>query len=216
MRFTPSVQSACVLALCATAALAEPGLFSISGLDGWSEQTFKDKKPTQYRLARESNVQVLEADCKASASARIWKEKIDLLRTPILSWRWKVESVYPAVAEREKKGDDFPARVYVVMDGGLAVWRTRSLVYVWSSTESKGSDWPGAYTAQAHVVALRSGPADAGRWMEERRDVRADLKRYFGLDATHIDGVALMTDCDDAAGATRAWYGDVRFEKALQ
>jgi hypothetical protein len=43
--------------------------------------------------------------------------------------------------------------------------------------------------------------------------LRADCKRYFGLDASHADGVAVMTDCDDAGGATRAWYGDVRFSE---
>lgn len=202
-----------VLALCASEVSAEPGFFSVSGLDGWGEQTFRDKTATQYRLVRESNAQVLEADCKASASGRIWKGRIDLLRTPVLAWRWKVENIYPGVAEHQKSGDDFPARVYVVLDGGLAVWRTRSLVYVWSSTGSKGSDWPGAYTTQAHVVALRSGRAEAGRWMDEQRDVRADFKRYFGLDVTQVDGVAVMTDCDDAGGATRAWYGDVIFSK---
>ena len=212
MKYKLPVRFACLLALGAPTAFAEPGLFSVSGLEGWTEQAFKDKKPTQYRLVRESNVQVLEADCKASASGRIWKEKIDLARTPVLEWRWKVEGTYPGVTEREKKGDDFPARVYVVLDGGLAVWRTRSLVYAWSSSESKGSDWPSAYTAQAHVVALRSGASDAGRWMEERRDVRADFKRYFGLDVAQVDGVAVMTDCDDAGGSTRAWYGDVRLK----
>jgi hypothetical protein len=41
--------------------------------------------------------------------------------------------------------------------------------------------------------------------------VRADFKRYFGIDLNAVDGVAVMTDCDDAGGATRAWYGDVRF-----
>jgi hypothetical protein len=158
-------------------------------------------------------VQVLEADCQASASGWIRKGKIDLASTPVLRWRWKVAQVYPGIREREKKGDDFPARVYVVLDAGLAVWRTRSLVYVWASVEPQGSDWPSAYTRQARVVALRSGASGIGSWHEEQRDVRADFKRYFGIDASTADGVAIMTDCDDAGGATRAWYGDVRFER---
>lgn len=200
-----------VLGLCAPAALAQAGLFSVTGLDGWSEQTFEGKKPTRYRLTRDSGVQVLEADCQASASGWIWKHKIDLARTPVLRWRWKVAQVYQGVREREKKGDDFPARVYVVLDGGLAAWRTRSLVYVWASSEPQGSDWPSAYTRQARMVALRSGASGAGRWHEERRDVRADFQRYFGIELHSVDGVAVMTDCDDAGGKARAWYGDVRF-----
>ena len=204
------ISVALVLALCAPAAWAEPGSFSASGLTGWAEQTFQGRKPTQYRLTQDAGTQVLEAQCQASASGWIWKEKVDLHTTPILLWRWKVAKVYPGIREREKAGDDFPARVYVVLDGGWAIWRTRTLVYVWASAAAPGSGWASPYTAQAHVVALRSG---AGSWQEETRDVRADFKRYFGLDLDAVDGVAVMTDCDDAGGATRAWYGDLRFEK---
>lgn len=201
-----------VLGLATPAALAQ-GLFSVTGLDGWTEQTFDGKQPTRYRLIRDSGVRVLEADCQASASGWIRKQRIDLERTPVLRWRWKVERVYSDVREREKKGDDYPARVYVVLGSGRMLSRTRSLVYVWASAERQGSDWPSAYTRQAHMLALRSGAPGAGRWHEERRDVRADFKRYFGLEASRADGVAVMTDCDDAGGATRAWYGDVRFSE---
>jgi Protein of unknown function (DUF3047) len=200
-----------LLALSAPAALAQAGLFSATGLDGWTERTFEGKQPTRYRLIRDSGVQVLQADCQASASGWIRKQKIDLERTPVLRWRWKVERVYPDVREREKKGDDFPARVYVVLGSGQMLSRTRTLVYVWASTEPQGRDWPSAYTRQAHMVALRSGASGAGQWHEERRNVRADFKRYFGIDIAAADGVAVMTDCDDAGGSMRAWYGDVRF-----
>lgn len=199
-----------MLALCAPAAWAGPGLFSASGLGGWTEQTFSGRKPTPYSIVREEGVAVLEAQCQGSASGWIWKERIDLARTPVLRWRWKVAQVYAGIREREKAGDDFPARVYVVLDGGWAMWRTRTLVYVWASSAIPVSDWPSPYTRQAHVVALRSG---AGPWQEEMRDVRADFKRYFGLELDAVDGVAVMSDCDDAGGATRAWYGDLRFEK---
>jgi len=197
-----------LLLVAAMPAAAAPGLFSGTGLQGWTPQAFSGKAPTQYRLAGD----VLEAQCRAGASGLIWKERIDLTRAPTLSWRWRVDGIYPALDERTKAGDDFPARVYVVRDGGWAFWRTRSLVYVWSSREPAGSDWPSAYTDQARVVALRSGAAEAGQWREERRDVRADFRRYFGVDLDHIDGVALMTDCDDARGAATAGYGDLRFE----
>jgi hypothetical protein len=200
-----------VLGLCASTVFAQAGLFSSTGLEGWTEQTFEGKKPTRYRLMRDTGIQVLEADCQASASGWIRKQRIDLERTPVLRWRWKVARVYPGVREREKNGDDFPARVYVVLGSGRALSRTRSLVYVWASAEPQGSDWPSAYTKQARVVALRSGASGAGQWHEERRDVRGDFKRYFDVDVTSADAVAIMTDCDDAGGATRAWYGDVRF-----
>jgi hypothetical protein len=179
--------------------------FPVHAWEGWTEQTFRGKERTAYRL----NEGAVEAECKASASGLIRREKIDLRKTPVLRWKWKVESVYAGIDEKAKRGDDFPARVYVVLDGGLLPWRTRSLVYVWSSTSPQGTDWPNPYAAQAHHVALRSG--NPGPWQEERRDVRADFKRYFGLDVDAADGVAIMTDCDDSGGAARASYADIRF-----
>ena len=63
------------------------------------------------------------------------------------------------------------------------------------------------------MLALRSGPAADDAMLQERRNVRADLGRYFGRDYDFIDGVALMTDCDDAGGTARAWYGDIYFSR---
>ena len=180
--------------------------FSVLAVEGWTEQTFRGKERTAYRMSGGT----IEAECKASASGWIRREKVDLAKTPFLRWTWRIANTYEGIREREKAGDDFPARVYVVLDGGWMPWRTRSLVYVWSSTSAQGSDWPNPYTAQAHHVALRSG--SPGAWQEERRDVRADFKRYFGLDVATLDGVAIMTDCDDAGGSARAWYRDIRFE----
>lgn len=200
--------SALLLAAASCAAAADPGLFSVTGLQGWQPLTFRGRTATGYRLAAGA----VEARCGASGSGLIWRERIDLARTPVLAWRWRVDGVPAGADEHTKAGDDFAARVYVVRDGGWAVWRTRSLVYVWASRAPAGSAWPSAYTGQAQVVALRSGAAQAGAWLEEQRDVRADFKRYLGLELDHADGVALMTDCDDTASAIAAGYGDLRLE----
>ena len=200
-----------ILVFVAAAAAAGSGRFSVDGLDGWEPQTFKGKAPTTYALVRDGDTHVLGARCKASASGLVRKQAVDLARTPRLNWRWRLDEVADNPREREKAGDDFPLRVYVVRDGGWLWWRTRSLVYVWASREPAGADWPNPYTAQAHTVVLRSGTVDAGRWQAESRDVRADFRRYFGLDLDHADGVAVMTDCDDTGGVVRGAYGDLTF-----
>lgn len=191
---------------------AGPGAFSITGLEGWQPQRFSRLDATTYQLIREGKTQVLQARCEHSASGYLWKEKIDLSKTPKLSWRWRVQQIYPGLPEREKSGDDYPARLYVVRDGGWAIWRTRSLVYVWSNGEAAARDWPDAYTAQAHVIAVRAGVQGLGQWQQEQRDLRADFKTYFGEDVDRVDAVALMTDCDDSKGRGVAEYGDIRLE----
>lgn len=193
-------------------ASADPGAFSVQGLTGWTPQTFSRRDSTIYRLIQDAGVQVLQAQCEHSASGLIWKEKIDLNKTPKLSWRWRVHQVYAGLNEHEKSGDDFPARVYVVRDGGWAIWRTRALVYVWSNGETDASDWPSPHASQVHVIPLHKGTRRVGRWEEEQRDIREDFKKYLEMDIDRIDGVALMTDCDDSQGSAQSEYGDIRLE----
>jgi hypothetical protein len=195
-------------------AQAAPGTFSTDGLTGWQAQAFRGRHETQYRLVDDHGTRVLQADCNAGASGLIWAGPIDLKSTPRLSWRWRAQSLLPVKDERSKEGDDFVLRVYVVHHGGLAFWRTRTLVYVWSSANPAGGDWPSAYTANAHVIALRGGSQGLGEWQPESRDVRRDFHDFLGLDLDVADAVAVMSDCDDSGAAARAWYGDFHFDAA--
>jgi len=201
---------AIALLLTAEAASAEPRLFSLYGLAGWEAKTFLGHKATGYKPVNDGRIQVIEADCEDSASGMLWKETIDLAATPILTWRWKIENVFEGLNERQKTGDDFPVRVYAVRSGGVMLWKTRTLNYVWSNGEQQGEDWADPYTDSAHIVAVRSGHAGAGEWQTERRDLRADFKKFFGLELKTLDGVALMSDCDDHHDKAHAWYGDLR------
>ncbi|MGH8458874.1 MAG: DUF3047 domain-containing protein [Nevskiales bacterium] len=191
------------------AQVTEPpvGNFSAGDASGWETKVFS--KPTEYRIVDLDSRRVLQADCSNTASAYYRRARIDLHRTPILRWSWRVDGVYTGLDETQKQGDDYPARLYVVIDGGVFPWRTKALNYVWASAKPTGSVWPNAYARQAMMVAVRSGPD--GAWHEESRDLRRDFREVFGIEADHIDGVALMTDCDDAHGRGRAWYGDIRF-----
>jgi len=98
-----------------------------------------------------------------------------------------------------------------VVSGGVAFWKTRSLVYVWSSGQPVGATWNNAYTSNARVMALRSGMRDAGHWVSEKRDIRADFKQLFGEEIDAIDAIALMTDTDNSGQRATAWYGDIVF-----
>jgi hypothetical protein len=173
----------------------------------WQRESFRGE--TAYEMDGDA----LRARCSNSASGLFLRREIDLRLTPVIEWSWRVDAVFDgAVDEKTKAGDDFPARLYVVRDGGVAVWRTRAISYVWASAAPPGSNWPNPFAPQAHMVALRSGaPPAPGRWVTERRNIREDFRLYHGRDIQAIDAVAIMTDCDNRAGAAEAWYGPVRF-----
>jgi hypothetical protein len=185
------------------------GRFSAGDLRDWQTKSFKDE--TRYRFDQNSGRRALFADSQGTASGLYREIQVDLNRTPWLNWSWRVDQVLEGVDERGKTGDDYPARVYVVVSGGAAFWNTRSLVYVWSSNQPAGATWNNAFTSNARVMALRSGTRDAGRWVSEKRDIRVDFRQLFGQDIDRIDAVALMTDTDNSGQRAAAWYGDIYF-----
>ncbi len=188
---------------------AEPIIerISIDGLSGWQEHSFKGH--TNYQLVEEDGKQSIKAVSMGSASGLVKKVSINLDKTPYLYWRWRVDGVLQSPNERSKQGDDYPARIYVVKEGGWAPWRTRSINYVWSSSQAEGSVWPSAYTEQSMMVAVRSGVSDGPLWKTERRNLKKDFKRLFDQDVHQVDLVAIMTDTDNTGAKATAWYGDI-------
>lgn len=189
----------------ATAARVEIANFSREGLTGWKEKSFSGH--TRYEVRDGA----LCASSSAAASGLFREIRVDLGQTPWLHWSWRIDKGLHGGDERSKEGDDYPARVYVVFSGGLAFWRTRAINYVWSGAEPEGTIWPNAFTANARMVAVRSGKQHLGEWLEERRDVRADYRRIFGAEAPTVDAVAIMTDTDNTATSAAACYGDIWF-----
>ena len=194
------------------AATAEVPLLVDGSLAGWEARTFNGE--TRYGSIVEDGHGAVRADAEASGSGLFRTIRIDLKQTPVLAWRWRVAGTLGDIDETQRSGDDYAARVYVVASHPLFFWRTRAISYVWASRQPTGGEWPNAYTAQAKMVALRSGDAEAGRWVMERRDVRADFVRLFGEDVGSIDAVAIMTDTDDTGTRATAWYADLRFVAA--
>ena len=189
------------------------GRFSKGDLSGWEPKSFEGE--TKYRLTMDDGGEtVLEAVSEAAASGLVYERKIDLTKTPILTWRWRVERPVNPPDELSKGGDDFAVRVYFIAPGAGMLSFPDSVVYVWASRQPEGASWPNPYTKKAHMVAVDSGMRRAGRWRTHRRNMRADFKRYFGRDITEITHIAVMTDTDNSRLSARGWYGDIRVAPA--
>ena len=183
--------------------------FESGDLSGWEVKEFKGK--TDYSIAYVEARKVLVAKSSASASAMFREIEIDLEKTPWLNWTWRIEDTLGAIDEKSKEGDDYPARVYVVISGGIFFWKTRALNYVWSNNQPVGSSWPNAYTSNAVMLAVESGRKNLGMWLYNKRNVREDLRKLFGKKIRYIDAVAIMTDTDNAGGKAESYYGDIYF-----
>ena len=170
--------------------------FSEGDLSGWEEKSFKGNSQYEFvsfKTVNSNNMEssaplgkVLRAHTQGKASGLFKEVKINLNETPYLNWSWQVNNLYKGNDERSKEGDDYPARIYVVVSGGIFFWNTKAVNYVWSSHQPVGSEWPNAYTGNAKMLAVRSGNNKIGQWVSEHRNIREDFNKLFGDDATEI------------------------------
>jgi len=192
-----------------SASITRVDVLKLPDINAWEKQVFSGI--TSYELHEIDGRQVLKAISKQSASGLVREIEVDLTKTPYMNWSWKVDSILSDVEETKKSGDDYAARVYVVISDGFFFWQTRALSYVWASKQAKGSTWPNAFTGKATMVAVESGEDSVGEWVEEKRNVLDDINNLLGIDATRIDAVAIMTDTDNSRQSATAYYGDIFF-----
>ena len=208
-RWTPVLAAMLLVTLPAHAeplVLAWP---SVGNDRGWEIEEFEGE--TRYRVVKLDGKRVLEADSVATASSLYLEREIDLTKTPILKWSWRIEKPLAVQDERIKEGDDYAARVYVVAPGEGWFDMPRAVNYVWANGSEIGDAWPNPFTSKVMMVAVDTGTGEAGTWRSHRRDVRADFQRLFGMDVEELEGIAVMTDSDNCGQSARAWYGEIAF-----
>ncbi len=193
----------------ARAAVVQVGTFSAGSLDGWESKSFRGD--TRYEIQQDGDTWVVHARSREAASGLFRKVDIDLRATPYLNWSWRVANLLNGLDERTRDGDDYPARIYVIYSTGPFFWQTAAINYVWSSAQASENTWANAFTERSTMVAVRGNTDAPGAWRQERRDVRADIRRLTGREVTHIDAIAIMTDTDNSGQAAEAWYGDIFF-----
>ena len=206
--------------LCASS-LAVTNLTTLNehGIGQWQAKEFSGK--SIYTVGEYKGQMALKAISQNSASGLVLEKKIDLLNTPYLSWSWLVEKKLSNLDEITKNGDDFIARIYVVIDGGFFIWNTRSLNYVWSSNQAKDAVWDNAFAGSSvKMLAVRGVDSQSGVWYQEKRNVYDDLIATFGDKGSdkanqkayqYIDIIAIMTDTDNCGRDAESYYGDVIF-----
>lgn len=204
---------------------------------GWSELTFRSVAThTRYDLVRDGQATVLRARSLAAASGLIHRfpePGLDLRRTPILRWRWKISGLIAKADIATRAGDDYPARVYVTFQydparAGVAMRMQYGLArslhgeypphaalnYVWDGKAAAGTMVPNAFSERAMMVVAESGAARVGQWVDVERNVYEDYRRAFGEEPPPVSGIAVMTDTDQTGESAEAYYGDIELRPA--
>ncbi len=197
----------------------------------WQVVRFDHSIPaTRYRTLDWDGVGAVEAIADASMALLTRPLKVDLLQTPVLCWRWRVDASLQAADMALKSGDDYAARVYVTFTlppEKLKLWTKANLWmaraaygenvpdaainYVWDNRYPIGTRQANAYTDRSVMLVLRSGSRDAGKWVEQRRNIQADAISLFGTARAQTSQLAIGTDTDNTGEKVRAGFADLHF-----
>ena len=197
----------------------------LSGLARWEPLTFpKIKAHSTYTLVREGEKSVLKAESNASASGLVCRQTFNIYEYPRLRWRWKVTLLPDRGDPREKEGDDYPIRIYVMFQydparattGERLVYNATRLIYgkypphstlnyVWTGRHIPERFIVSPYTNKARMVVLERGRERLGRWVEESVNVLDDYRRAFGKEPPALAGIAVMSDTDNTGARAEAY-----------
>ncbi|ADL55920.1 DUF3047 domain-containing protein [Gallionella capsiferriformans] len=191
-----------------------------------------DKKiaPTRYQLKFWDGVLAIEANAERSMALLARPVEIDLNRTPVLCWRWRVDASLVKADMASKAGDDYAARVYLsfalppeemgfVLRSQLklarAIWGDAvpdaAINYVWDNRYPVGTRKPNAYTERTRMIVAESGNDNAGRWVVARHDVQQDVITEFGSPLARMIQISVASDTDNTGETARAGFADFHF-----
>jgi hypothetical protein len=162
-------------------------------------------------------------------SASSWIERsvgqLDVNRFPILEWEWKVLRFPEVQWERNRDQDDFALRVELVYDYRGGKWNILNLMrkgfitsffrgnppamivsYVWSTQVPVDESYQSPESSRITVIPIESDTHLIGRWMHERRDIRADLKRLLAGEP-HVVLKKVRIRCDTESSGSSAESG---------
>jgi hypothetical protein len=206
-----------------------------SALAPWTPITIVfGKRTTRYDLVDDHGSVVLHAIADNAASGLAHPVTLDLRKTPIIAWRWKIAGLLPGADPYVAAREDAPARIVLEFDGDKGklslvergIYRIAeraagrelpyaTLMYIWSNQAPVGTVMPNPRTRRVQMIVASSGAVGVGAWQSLARDMRADFRRAFGEEPGRLIAVGTLTDSDNTDGHAEAWYGDIHFRAAM-
>lgn len=170
---------------------------------GW-ELSEKSGK-ADLALVQDQIGQVLRLLSNSASFSIQRKVEIDLKRTPILAWQWKVTGLPKGGDFRQGSTDDQAAQLIVAFSS------TKFITYIWDTTAPKGTmaDAPSPPFRTVKAVVVQSGEREKGKWVSEARNVVEDYKKLFGADPEKIVGIRIQINSQHTKSRAESYWGPV-------
>jgi hypothetical protein len=192
-----------------------------NSLDNWETSPFPSvENKTDYSI--QNGVLV----CSSNASSSLLKHTIsfDPNKTPIITWKWKVDNTLKYGNIKERKLEDLPIRLYVVFDyeESVANWFDRilakifkklygeipprdSIAYVWANKDHKQNFVRSEYTNKLAMIPVDFGEEKLGTWQVHTRNILEDYKMTFDRKISPKATLAVLSDSENTEGSAKAY-----------
>jgi DUF3047 family protein len=181
--------------------------------EGWKGQSWGSPK-YDFRIETVNGRKVIHLKSDGDSSAIAKEVKVNVITWPILEWSWQVVKLPTGGDARKSATDDEAAQIYVVFPRFPSAVRSRIIAYIWDTTAPVGSVFKSEKTGTVTYVVVRSGSADLGKWLTERRNVLEDFKKIYGENPSEDVGViSILIDSNDTGSSAESFVGEIQFRK---
>jgi hypothetical protein len=181
---------------------------------GWKGQQW-GSPAYEFMVVEDGGKKVLHLRSKEEGSTinKEIKGKVNLKETPILEWAWKVASLPKGGNSCVKAADDQAGQVFVTWPRFPEQVRSRIIGYVWDSTQPVGTTCKSEKTGMVTYIVVRSGPADVGKWLTERRNTAEDFQKIYGEAPENPGALSVSIDSNDTRSYSEAFVGPLGFRR---
>jgi hypothetical protein len=172
----------------------------------WREVRYAGR--THYTVVSSDSGRVLDARAEDAHSALLHPYPVDP-RGLTLRWRWRTLAEAAGADPSRRNRDDRAAAVVVIVRRHWLPWRTRALIYQWSTAAVAGRWERSPWSGEVRVLTLRDAAPDS-LWREESRDVGRDLAVAFGEVPATIEAIGVLADSDQTGGVSHAQWAWLR------
>jgi len=172
---------------------------------------------TNFSIVRSINGNYLHAISSGTASRlELDVNDIDISSYPFMEWSWKVDEFPETEWEMNKSDDDFAVRIELIYDykGGkkniLNIIRKGLLTsifkryppeliisYVWSDNVPFDKPYQSPESKRMIIIPIESDIGLVGRWLQERRNIKADLDKFKNGKNLVLKKIRIRSDTDN-------------------
>ncbi|NQT90068.1 MAG: DUF3047 domain-containing protein [Candidatus Omnitrophica bacterium] len=181
-------------------------------LGKWSEMVLDGK--VDYFIDLKGDNGFVHADSKKACSVIFYKIGFKPKQYPILRWRWCILK-FPKKAyfKGGETVDDYAARVYIIYPG-FTFPSFRFIEYIWSEHLPEGHMQQSPSAKNIMQIVVRSGRDEAGKWVQEERNIYEDFEKAFGEKTSRSAGaVAIMCNSNLTGSEAEALVDNITIGK---